>query len=340
MIKQGIYGILLTSYPKAGLDLISVIIPAYNVGGYIGRSLDSLCEQSFRDLEIVVVDDGSTDDTLSICSEYSKKDDRIRVIHKDNDGVAAARNTGLDNSHGDLVAFLDADDVYEKDALRNLHDSLIHEGADMAVCGYYEQYSDKIQEHGFCPDKVVYDRIGAYSEYFRMGGCIGSGCWGKLYRAGLFKDVRFKKYKTGEDVEILSRILDKCDRVVCIGSPGYRYIHRNDSATRGGFSKANLDVLYAANDIVELVRRRYPDLYPQACAFHAAWHSAQIQVMYLDKDISVFRNENDYIRNNIKRHLKGYIGNRFISRTDKLFVAAYMMGCYRIVRKIYDKGKL
>ena len=339
MIKPVIYGILLTSYQEAGLDLISVIIPAFNVGGYIERSLDSLCAQSFKDLEIVVVDDGSTDDTLSICLKYKERDDRIRVIHKDNDGVAAARNTGLDNSHGDLVAFLDADDVYEKDALKNLYEAMAREGADMAVCGYYEEYSDKTQKHGVHSGTIVFDRMEALSEFLRMGGCIGSGCWGKLYRACLFEGIRFKKYKTGEDVELLSRIIDRCNRIVSTGSPGYRYIHRNDSATRIGFSKANLDVLYAANDIVKLIDEKYPGLYRPAYAFHAAWHSAQIQVMYLNRDISVYREEDAYIRKNIKRHIRGYIGNRFISKADKAFIAAYMTGCYRAVRKIYDKGK-
>lgn len=316
--------------------LISVIIPAYNVDKYLSRCLDSICCQTYKNLEIIVIDDGSTDGTAGICNEYAEKDSRIKVIHKTNAGVAAARNDALDLASGDMIAFSDADDYYEPDMLLKLYDAISVNNADMVSCGYYEEYPDRVDEHGTGRGVVVFDRINAYEDYLEMGGCIGSGLWNKLIRSEVLKDIRFKSYKMGEDVELLCRAVDNCNKVVCIDYAGYHYIHREGSATRLEFSHTNLDIIHVADEIIEYTAMNHPGLIKQAYAFHAAWVSAQIQVMHWHKYTGGFAEEKKYLRDTIINNKSGYINNPYIAKADRLFIVGYIAGCYRAVKRLYD----
>lgn len=318
------------------MNLISVIIPAYNVEAYLARCLDSVCGQSYKNLEIIVVDDGSVDKTPSICDEYAKQDSRIRVIHKKNAGVSAARNDALDMASGDMIAFADADDYYEPDMLKNLYEDMVRYDADMVSCGYFEEYPDRVDEYGTGLRTAVYDKKEAYEDYFRMGGRIGSGCWNKLIRRAAVKNIRFKNYRMGEDVEWLSRIIDNCNKIVCVDYGGYHYIHRDGSATRRGFSDANLDILYVADEMIDYIRRNHPELIKHAYAFHAAWYSAQIQVLHWQDDSGKFIEEKKFIMNKLKQNIKKYRNNPYITKVDKLFIYSYMLGWYKPAKKLYD----
>lgn len=318
------------------MDLISVIIPAYNVERYLQRCLDSVCGQRYKNLEIILVDDGSTDGTASICDRYAMDDSRIKVVHTDNRGVASARNTALDMVTGDMIAFSDSDDYMEPDMIENMHAAMMEHGADMVSCGYYEEYSDHIDSRGVAPETAVYDRIGAYQDFFMMGGRIGSGLWNKLVLSKVMKDIRFKPYKTGEDVEALCRIIDNCEKVVSTGQAGYHYVHRVTSATRESFGMDNLDILKAADDMVIYICRHHPELNKHVYAFHAAWNSAQIQVLYWNEDTSIFKNEKERIKRSIRTYMPGYRRNAYISRADRLFIYSFMSGCYKPVRRLYD----
>lgn len=119
--------------------LISVIIPAYNVADYLSRCLDSLLVQSWKELELIVVDDGSTDGTSGLADDYTLRDSRVRVIHQANGGVSSARNAGLAASRGELIGFTDGDDWVKPDYLESLAETLLRQNAEMAVCGYVEE---------------------------------------------------------------------------------------------------------------------------------------------------------------------------------------------------------
>lgn len=318
------------------MSLVSVIIPAYNVEKYLARCLDSVCGQSYRDIEIIVVDDGSADRTPQICDDFADRDNRIKVIHKKNAGVASARNDALDIASGDMIAFADADDYYETDMIGELYNAMAEYGADMVSCGYYEEYPDRVDRHGAEGGISVYDKTGAYEDYFRMGGRLGSGCWNKLIRADAIGDLRFRKFKLGEDVEFICHVLDRCSRIVCIDYAGYHYVHRKDSATREEFGPTNLEILRISDEMLEFIRSVHPELMQQMYAFHAAWYSAQIQVMHWYKDTSKYADEKRFIRNRIRSNLKEYKRNPYIVRADRLFIYSFMLGCYRPVKKLYD----
>lgn len=318
------------------MDLISVIIPAYNVEKHLERCLDSVCGQSYKNLEILLVDDGSSDGTPQICDSYAKRDDRIRVIHKENGGVAAARNTALDMMTGDMTAFSDADDYYEPGALESMHKAMLLHNADMVCCGYYEEFDDRITEYGTGSGDVIYNRHDAYEEYFKMGSRIGSGCWNKLIRSEVLNDIRYKPYVMGEDVEMLCRTIDKCDRVACIDYPGYHYIHRGDSATRAVFGENNINMLHIADEMLEYIKEHHPELTKQMYAYNAAWHVAQIQVMYWSKDTSGFRKEKQLIRDSIRANMKGYENNPCVPARDMLYIKSFLYGCFKPVQSVCD----
>ena len=124
--------------------LVSVIIPAYNIEDYIGRCLDSIISQTYKNLEIIVVDDGSRDHTGEILDNYAKKDRRIKVIHKENGGVSSARNKGIEAAEGDYIGFIDGDDLIESEMYKTLVDLLEEENADIAHCGYQMVFPDRI----------------------------------------------------------------------------------------------------------------------------------------------------------------------------------------------------
>ena len=316
------------------MELISVIIPAYNVEKYLSRCLDSVCGQTYKELEIIVIDDGSTDATAQISDDYAAADPRVKVVHKKNGGVAAARNTALDMVCGAYVAFADADDYMEPDMLEKLYAAMNEHCADMVSCGYYEEYSAHTDKHGTGMGTVVYDKYQAYEDYFRMGGYIGSGCWNKLMKKKVLEDVRYKDYVLGEDVEMLCRALDRCEVIVCIDHCGYHYIHREDSATRTGFGEDNIRMLKIADEMLGYIRENHPELIKQMYAFHAAWHSAQIQVMYWCGDTRAFTKEKRYIRKSLRKNMSGYCRNPYMAGLDRLVIYSFLVGIFGPVRVI------
>ncbi len=316
--------------------MVSVIIPAYNVEDYLARCLDSVCRQSYKNLEIIIIDDGSVDKTPEICDEYARRDSRIRVLHKKNAGVAAARNDALDMASGDMIAFADADDYYEPDMIERLYAAITGYDADMAVCGYYEEYYDRVDEYGAGRGNVVYNKTEAYKDYFKMGGRIGSGCWNKLFKLKAIGDIRYKKYRLGEDVEMLCRVIDNCDRIACIDYLGYHYIHRLDSATRKEFGEDNINMLHVADEMLEYIRIRHPELIKPVYAFHAAWHVAQIQVLFWDSNKGKYLKEKELIKKSIRNNMTGYSENPYLPIADMLFLKSFLYGFYRPVQAAYD----
>lgn len=126
--------------------LVSVIVPVYNVLPYLKESLDSLIGQSYQDLEVILIDDGSTDDSGKLCDEYANHDKRILVIHQENKGLSAARNIGLDKANGEYIAFLDSDDAFHCCFIEKLLSSIISKDADIALCKFSDYYSTKIMD--------------------------------------------------------------------------------------------------------------------------------------------------------------------------------------------------
>ena len=198
---------------------ISVIVPVYNVFAYLSKCIDSIIHQSYSNLEIILVDDGSTDGSGEMCNAYGQKDERVQVVHQKNQGLSSARNTALNIMTGDLVGFVDSDDWIEPDYYETLVEHMSRTGADIVVSGCYYEYQDTTKKRKIYPQETPCDRhegLKALSEHR-----IEHTVWDKLYRKELFSSLRFAEGRVHEDVLITYRLILCAEHIECTDYYGY-----------------------------------------------------------------------------------------------------------------------
>lgn len=220
-------------------DKITVIVPVYNVESYLRKCLDSIIAQTYKNIEIVVVNDGSTDASAEICKEFVEIDHRIIYIEQENSGLSAARNTGLENMSGDYVTFVDSDDWIELDYVETLYKKITQYQADIAVGNYYSfNESEGMFYFHILGDSYyekVYDNISIFENLYEsqeMKNFALISAWGKLYKAGLFEQLRFDIGKLGEDGYLNQKIYLLAEKIVYIHKGIYSYRIRNNSLSR------------------------------------------------------------------------------------------------------------
>lgn len=325
-------------------DLISVIVPVYNVEKYLRKCVDSLIDQTYINLEIILVDDGSTDGGGKLCEEYAAKDARIQTIHRANGGQSAARNSGLDVMKGDFVAFIDSDDYVESDYIEFLYKLLIQNNADISQSGHYVVYSetrkvDKCADHSL----IVMDKKQAIESICYNGIYDVTAC-NKLYRAFFFQDndgsekIRFPEGKLYEDTAVSYLIAEKANRIVVQMTPKYYYVQRYDSTANGKkFKEYKLQFLEAGDDLAEWVTKSYPDLTDAANVkrvfVRLSTLSQMVNCNYYDKK-KIYD-----MREVIKKYGLDVLKNKKASKRDKVGTVLMLLGfpVYRVVWKIYYK---
>lgn len=216
-------------------DLISIIIPVYNAKLYIERCVQSICNQTYSKIEIILVDDGSTDGSSDICDQIERKDQRIKVIRCKNGGAASARNHGLDIAQGEYIMFVDSDDYIDLQLCQVLMDNLKRYHAECCICGYQIIENKKA---GTC---VNVDEIAAFSgrEAIRKRYIEGKDYvniinpWGKLYHWRMWEQLRFTAGMYYEDLDVMPYLYLDCEKVVCIPDVGYYYVQRIGSCSNG-----------------------------------------------------------------------------------------------------------
>ena len=239
--------------------MISVIVPVYNVEKYLRKSLDSILAQTYTDLEVLLVDDGSTDNCLSICQEYAKKDNRIILLTKENGGQGSARNMALDRMRGDYVSFVDPDDYILPTMLQEMVENIESYDADLAIC-----YMNTIDTRGRVKQKAsnkpkYYNNKELMREYISTQN-IGEGPCNKLYKSKLFSQMRFPEIRASEDTYVMHEILGMCEGAVHLGKAYYVQTIRGDSTERKSFSELNLVLLECADRVNGYYEKNYPEL--------------------------------------------------------------------------------
>lgn len=228
---------------KSDRPLISVIVPVYNVENYIRRCLDSILSQTYENLEILLVDDGSTDESGVICDEYAKTDHRITVFHQKNSGLSVARNTGLDHANGSWISFIDSDDFVCTEFIGRMLDTAHRYGADIVHCRWQVGEADHID----IPDKgtvTVYSGTGCYTNYFTSKKLPSlESANNKLYCSELFDDLRFIPGRVLEDLAIMHLLFQKADKVAYLNEKLYYYYRSPESLIRGKFTINKLSAL-------------------------------------------------------------------------------------------------
>jgi glycosyltransferase involved in cell wall biosynthesis len=210
--------------------LISVIIPVYKVEKYINRCIDSVINQTYTNLEIILVDDGSPDNCGKICDEYAQKDSRVVVIHKENGGLSDARNYGIDVARGEYIMFVDSDDWVHPEIVERLYSGLILNNSQISMADYLE--TDEIQVDispiSSC-DYEVYNPKRFFEEIFWGKNAMGETAWAKLYKRELFENIRYPVGKIHEDTYTTPFLVSKAEKITVTREKMYYYYQRDDS---------------------------------------------------------------------------------------------------------------
>lgn len=206
------------------MDLISVIVPAYNIENYIARCLDSIIAQTYKDLQIIVVDDGSTDGTPAICDEYVIKDSRIKVIHQKNSGLSGARNTGLKEATGKYIGYVDGDDYIEPDMYECMHEAMVKNDVNLVICGY-SQIGSGAEDYNFSGQNIRLSKEEALDVFIcdNRDFHIFNSVWSKLFLAELVQGIEFPVGHNSEDILYSTKALVNCNGCVFVDKPLYNY---------------------------------------------------------------------------------------------------------------------
>lgn len=319
--------------------LISIIIPVYNAERYIRRCIESVLSQTYKEIQVILINDGSTDNTLSILEEYSRSDSRIQLINKDNSGVSKTRNIGIDISDGEYIGFVDADDYLEPEMYEKLYNAIKKTAADVACCGYYQdfdtyKYEISVDDSLLADNKTYYELCGTSNilgQYFRQDirSGIGDGNWNKLFRKDIISDIRYDNTLYCEDVDFQIKVFEKCKKVVCIKEMLYHYVDNSFSATKKEFNDSKAGALNVVDDVLNRMLSTYPDIKTQAYAFHLTWYISVLQDLMGNRNSKASKYYYKIIRNKIRQNSKFYFQNKYSKRLDQFYLVACIMGIVR-----------
>ena len=241
------------------MDLISIIVPVYNVEKFLNRCVASIARQTYKYLEIILVDDGSFDKSPEICNEWREKDERIKIVHKKNGGLSDARNAGLAIATGEYIAFVDSDDWIHSEYIEQMYSAIKKYKTNVAACDISRVYTDEINEEIKIPTVKCYSTEQALESLIN-GGIVRAVAWNKLYHKMLLKDESFEVGRYHEDEFFTYRILAKSKKIVYVNAKLYFYYQREGSIMNS-ISCKHLDVLDAYIERINFLCNRYPRLY-------------------------------------------------------------------------------
>lgn len=244
--------------------MISVIIPVYKVEKYIKNCIDSVINQTYKEIEIILVDDGSPDECGAICDEYARKDGRIIVIHKTNGGLSDARNAGLDIAKGEYIIFVDSDDFIASDMIEVMMGIENKTNADIIeinsiMCDEKDEYKDVIFSQRNNLDYVEIINDDKMISLLSRDG-MKTTSWGKLYNYSLFEEISFPYGKLHEDVFTTYKLVHKANKIVLCQYVGYAYRKNNQGIMRSSFSEKRFDAVNAKIEQMKFIREKYPYL--------------------------------------------------------------------------------
>lgn len=253
---------------------ISVVVPVYNVEQYLSKCIESILNQTYRNIEIILVDDGSTDQSGKICEEFKEKDERIKVIHKGNGGLSDARNAGIEVAEGQYYSFVDSDDYLECDALESMLEAVATTNSEIAICNIMRFYDDGTTSEFYNPvnEKEMWEDNKRFDSLKQPSVC------NKLFESKIFENIRFPYGKFYEDTYVYHELLYRANSVTLTGKTGYWYLARKDSILgRPTYTDRYFDFVEAVYQRAKfLVDRRVQPYGDEAClSLYAALANAE-----------------------------------------------------------------
>lgn len=236
-------------------SLISIIVPVYNVESFLCRCVNSLLEQSYENIEIILIDDGSTDSSGEICDEIAEKDSRVKVIHKENGGLSDARNKGLEIASGSYIGFVDSDDWVSADMYECLFGLISDNNADAAQINFIFAYNQDIQLQPGGKKTEVYEGKEILQYFMTSSTVTGKySVWLCLFKKSLLDGLMFRKGKVNEDIDYKYKALSRCKKFVVSNQIKYFYFMNSASITRAGLKKRDFDLYDAAEELYKLTQ--------------------------------------------------------------------------------------
>ena len=310
--------------------MISIIVPVYNVEKYIRKCLDSIVNQTYKDLEIILVDDGSPDNSGAICDEYAKNDSRIKVIHKPNGGLSSARNAGLDVARGEFLTFIDSDDYIEDDTVASVVDAISQEEVEMVLIREKQVNlnGETTKIVGDKPTNTTFYREKDFLVELVLGKQVNGAC-DKFYKRECIKDLRFEEGRHhGEDMLFNVCYLDCVKKVGYVDSIKYSYVANDDSVTHASFNSHSVDNIYFKDKVCGIVKEKYPMYYATLARRCFVARLTLLRLVHnssqQEEQQELIKEIQDYLRRNYK------LVKQELSRKEKL---EYVL--YRFVRPMY-----
>lgn len=267
--------------------LVTIVVPVYNVERYLDDCVRSIVDQSYDNLEIILVDDGSTDSSGKKCDNWDSVDKRIKVIHQDNLGLSGARNTGISIAKGDYIAFIDSDDYIHRDYVKSMYEACLDNNVQLCVCGILETIDDVDTASPYEGKVELVNQEQLFDQLYTIRNVETVSAANKLYAIELFDDIRYPVGRRHEDEATIHYIIEKVSTAAWIGFPMYYYRQTPNSITRQTYNIKMLDELWSKEVRLDFFRGRgMSDLYQKALYVYCSRIISHIEMMkdYTDEE--------------------------------------------------------
>ena len=322
------------------MSRIGVIVPIYNVEFYLKKCIDSILSQTFPYYELILVDDGSTDKSGKICDEYAERNENVRVVHTVHQGVAAARNRGIEESRGEYVAFVDSDDWLDRQYLEILYRLIRQYGADLVISSgknVLEGQEIRVVHNNWDQISSQAEVISRCEAYRRMLVCennVSLVTWAKLYRKDLFQTIQYPVGQIYEDSGVIDQIIEKCSQIVCTSYAGYYYLRRKGSIVHGRISDGHMAGVRNAEYLLGFIRGKYPEIVDAAKIHYLRNCFDLLNLAIVDPE---YQKETKALRREIVRAKGFLLLCRYVSLAEKTGVICLIFGIfwYKLAWRLY-----
>ncbi len=301
--------------------MISVIIPIYNVEKYLTKCIESVINQTYKNLEIILVNDGSTDNSKEIIDKYSSIDSRIKVINKKNGGLSDARNVGIELAKGEYITFLDSDDWIELNMYEKLYKYIKQENADIVQCSYQKVYDEEVNNQ---KNKEEVNIMSGEKSLYNLGEKTVV-VWNKIYKRELFNDIRFPKGKYHEDEFTIYKVLYKANKIVDLNLPLVYYRQREDSIMNSKFNLKRLDALEAFNERLAFYKEKNLDELQQITFAQILHFTNLFYIKIKDSDIDNKHEILKVLRKSIKKDYILFMKNKYVTLKQKILLTIFIL---------------
>lgn len=318
------------------MKLISIIVPVYNVAFYLPKCLDSIIAQTYSNIEILLINDGSTDESGKICDEYAQKDPRIKVWHKENGGVSSARNLGIEMACGQYIGFVDSDDIIEPEMFENLLTNAVLHQCEISCCTLNTVKRDGSSYCLKASSAFSEESKNVITKYFTdpFVKALLYGPNNKIFRADIIHNIRFRPYRLGEDILFVFEALIHCTQIYFDTFVGYHYMMRENSAMTSPFSIKRLDYIAAARTLEMICETEAPYAATKARIWVYGHVLITIRQIYANRKQhhTVFAN---FIRENLPylRENRALLSHLPFKRQIDYYLLNHMPFIYRFIQK-------